>query len=37
MLRGMMREFLDADVANMTPVQALFRLNEWQRQLKDEG
>jgi DNA mismatch repair protein MutS len=35
-LREVIRELFGADVANMTPVQALVRLNEWQRQLRGE-
>jgi len=36
-LRQVIRELFSADVANLTPVQALVRLNEWQRMLRGEA
>jgi len=35
-LREVIRELFGIDVANLTPVQALVRLNEWQRRLREE-
>lgn len=35
-LREVIRELFSVDVANITPVQALVRLNDWQRQLRGE-
>ncbi len=35
-LRRVVGELFRLNVANLTPVQALVRLNEWQRQLKDD-
>jgi DNA mismatch repair protein MutS len=36
-LRQVIRELFSADIANLTPVQALVRLNEWQRILRGEA
>ena len=36
-LRTVIRELFGVDVANLTPVQALVRLNEWQRRLRGEA
>lgn len=36
-LRSIVHELFSVDVANMTPVQALVRLNDWQRQLRGEA
>jgi DNA mismatch repair protein MutS len=35
-LRQVIRDLFSVNVANLTPVQALVRLNDWQRQLRDE-
>jgi DNA mismatch repair protein MutS len=35
-LREVIRELFGVDIANLTPVQALVRLNEWQRRLRGE-
>jgi DNA mismatch repair protein MutS len=35
-LREVIRELFGVDVANLTPVQALVRLNEWQKRLRGE-
>jgi hypothetical protein len=35
-LREVIRALFSTDVANITPVEALVRLNEWQKQLRGE-
>jgi DNA mismatch repair protein MutS len=36
-LRQIIQELFGADVANMTPVQALIQLNDWQQRLRGQG